>query len=89
MKKEALDEKEKMLREARKSELDLQDALRKEAEDRYAKVIAEMRKVIAAEKQAILEKGQKEAQRIKDEGSRNFEEAAKRLVGKFKGAVDA
>ena len=89
MRKEADAEKERILKEARRTELDLQERLRKEADDRYGKVMADARQAVAAEREVTLEKGRREAARIKSEGMGNFEAAVERLVGKFKGAVNA
>ncbi len=89
MKREAEAEKERILRESRRGELELQEGLRKEGEERYSKLIAEAKQVVTGEREAILEKGRRDAKKVKDEGMKNFEKAVERLVGKFKGALDA
>ena len=52
-------------------------------------VASEAKQVVAGEREAILEKGRRDAKKVKDEGMKNFEKAVERLVGKFKGALDA
>ncbi len=89
MKREAEAESERILKQARRSELELQEALSKESEARCNKVIADARAVVALEREAILEKGRREAKRVREEGMSNFNKSVERLVGDFKGALNA
>lgn len=89
MKKDAEGERDLVLKEARKKNLELQDALRKEGEERYNSVIAEAKRFVEKERGIILERGRHDAKKVKDEGMGNFDVAVAWLVGKFKGALNA
>jgi len=89
MKREAEAERDKILKEARRAELNLQDQLRKEGEEGYNKVVAEAKQAAAIEREAILDQGRREAKEIKAEGTKNFDKAVAKLVERFEGAVNA
>jgi len=89
MKRQAEAEKDKVLKEARRAELGLQDRLRKEGEERYNKIITEARQAAAIEREAVLDQGRRDAGKVKEESTKNFEKAVARLVERFKGAVNA
>ncbi len=89
MRREAEAERELVQKEARRKDLELQDALRKEGEERYNGVLTEARQIVSKERELILEKGRRDAKKVKDEGMRNFDVAVAWLVGKFKGALNA
>ncbi len=87
MKQEAEAEKVRILKDMRREELELQDTLRKEAEAQYNKVIAEARNTASKEREQIIVKGKHEAESVKAEGMKGFEQAVAWLVKRFKGAV--
>jgi vacuolar-type H+-ATPase subunit H len=89
MKREAEAERDKILKDARRTELNLQDQLRKEGEEGYNKVVAEAKQAAAIEREAILDQGRREAKGVKAEGTKNFEKAVAKLVERFEGAVNA
>ena len=89
MKAAAEAEKEKVLKEARRAEMELHESLRKEGEEKYSRVIAEAKQSIDKERETILEGGRQEASAVKSKGKENFERAVGWLVEKLKGAVNA
>ncbi len=89
MKREAEAECERILKQARRAELELHEAMSKDAEARCNKVIADAKSAVSREREAILDKGRREAKRIREEGMSNFNKSVEWLVGDFKGALDA
>ena len=89
MKRQAEAERDRILKDARRAELELQDNLRNEGEEGYNKVVAEAKQAAAIEREAVLDQGRREAKDVKDEGTKNFEKAVAKLVEKFQGAVNA
>ncbi len=85
----ALDEKERILREARKDGFELRESLRGRAEKRQAEILAASEASIAREKDALLAKGRQEADTLRSEAQTNVERAVDRLIEKFKGALNA
>lgn len=88
-KQAALDEKERMLRDARKEAFDLRESLRLQAEKRQAEVLTAGDAATAREKEGILAQGQKEAEALRREAQSNIDRAVDHLVEKFKGALNA
>jgi len=89
MKRDAEAERDRILKDLRRTELELQDSLRKQAEAEYDRVLAQAKLVISKEREAIIENGKKEAEAVKAKGMEGFEKAVKWLVEKFKGALNA
>jgi len=89
MKRRAEAERDRILKDARRAELELQDQLRKQGEEEYGKIIAQAKQAIAIEREAIVDQGRREAEKVRAEGTENFEKAVSGLVEKFKGAVHA
>lgn len=88
-KDDALAEREKVVRAARREVLDLKDALRLEAEKRYDAILKAAEDVIARERASLLEGGRKEAAALTARAHASMEPAVARLIAKFKGAVNA
>jgi len=82
-------EKERLLRDARREVLELQERLRAEAEARGAAVLRAAEEVLAREREAILAKGRKGAEAMRAAGISNVDRAADIVVAKFQGALDA
>ncbi len=89
IRKDAEAEREKILKDARRAELELQDKLRGDAEEQFNKILEEARRQVAKERETILGKGRAEATTIKELGKENSMKAVAWLVEKFKGAVNA
>ncbi len=89
MKEAASSERDRILRDARREALDLQERLRREADERAAAILKKADEELAKEREAILAKGRKEAEALKAAGARNVEHAAEAVVQKFQGALDA
>ncbi len=89
MKEAAERERERIIREARRDVLELQDKLRRDAEDRAAAILTRAEEAIAKEREAILAKGRREAEALKAAGMANVEKAIGLVVQKFQGALDA
>jgi len=84
-----LEEKEGVLRDARKEGFDLRESLRGRAEKRQDEILRASEASIAREKEALLAKGRQEAQALRSEALANVERAVDRLIDKFKGALNA
>ena len=89
MNEAAAREKERVLREARREVLELQERLRAEAEAQGAAVLRAAEADLAREREAILAKGRKGAEALKAAGIANVDRAADIVVAKFQGALDA
>ena len=89
MKESAAREKERILRDARREALELQEKLRREAEDRAAAIVRKAEEEIAKEREGILAKGRKEAEALRAAGMGNVDRAVELVVAKFQGATDA
>ncbi len=84
-----LDEKERMLRDARKEGFELRESLRGRAEKRQEEILRASDASIAREKDALLAKGRQDADALRSEAHANVERAVDRLIEKFKGALNA
>ena len=84
-----LEERERLLRAARRESLELRDRLRAEAEVRFGSILKESEGVIARERETLLAGGRKEAAAMKARADANMERAVDRLIEKFKGALNA
>ncbi|HII40668.1 MAG TPA: hypothetical protein HA326_05565 [Thermoplasmata archaeon] len=85
----ALEEKERILRDARKEGFELREALRGRAEKRQEEILKVSEASIAREKEALLAKGRREADALRAEAHANVERAVDRLIERFKGALNA
>lgn len=85
----SLEEKERVLRDARKEGFDLRESLRGRAEKRQDEILRASEASIAREKEALLAKGRQEAEGLRSEALANVERAVDRLIDKFKGALNA
>lgn len=88
-KEDATQEREKLLRSARREALELRDRLRAEAETRHEAILKEAEIAIGREKEALLAEGRKEAAALKAQADANMNRAVDRLVERFKGALNA
>jgi len=89
MKRQAEAERDRILKEARRAELELQDQLRREGEERYSKIVTEAKQAAAIEREAVLDQGRRDGAKVKEESTKNFEKAVAKLVERFQGAVNA
>lgn len=84
-----LEERERLLRAARRESLELRDRLRGEAEARFEAILKEAEVAISRERDTLLAGGRKEAAAMKARADANLERAVDRLIEKFKGALNA
>jgi len=89
MKQEAVNERDRITREARREALELQDKLRKEADARAAEILRAAEGQISREREAILARGRRDAEALKAAGMANVDLAADVVVQKFQGAIHA
>jgi len=89
MKEAAGREKERILRDARKEALELQEQLRGQAEESASAVLKKAEGQIAKEREAILAKGRQEAEALQAAGMANVDRAVEVVLTKFQGALDA
>ena len=82
-------EKERILREARREALELQEALRREAEDRAAAILRKAEEALGKEREAVLAEGRKAAEALRVAGVANVDRAVELVASKFQGALDA
>lgn len=85
----ALEERERVLREARRKGFELRESLRKAAETRQEEVFRQVDATTTGERERIVAGGRKQAETLRKEAEANIERAVDRLIEKFKGAVDA
>lgn len=84
----AQEQKERILRDARKDAFDLREKLRAEAEALQGAILTAGDATTAREKETILAEGRKEAEALRREAQLNIDRAVERLVEKFKGALN-
>jgi len=89
MKEAGSSERDRIVREARREALDLQERSRREADERGAAVLRKAEEEIAREREAILAKGRREAEALKAAGAKNVDASSDLVVRKFEGALDA
>jgi len=85
----ALDERERILREARRQGFELRETLRKTAERKQDEVLRQSDTSTAAERERILAAGRKDAEVLRKQAEASIERAVDRLIEKFQGAVNA
>jgi V/A-type H+-transporting ATPase subunit G/H len=85
----ALEEREHILREARRQGFELRESLRKTAEKKQEEILRRVDASTASERERILATGRKDAEALRKEAEVNIERAVDRLIEKFKGAVNA
>ena len=88
-KETVLVERDRISRDARREAFELREALRRQAETRYAEILREAETVTARQTRAILATGREEADSVKAEAGTNLERAIDRLIERFKGALNA
>lgn len=88
-KQAALEEKERILREARREGFDVRESVRLKAEKRQQQVLTESDASIAREKEQLLAKGRADAEKLRSGAHENLDRAVDRLIEKFKGALNA
>ncbi len=84
----AADEKERILRDARREAFELGESLRAQAEKRQEEILKAGDAAIAREKETALEKGRREADTLRTQARSNIDRAVDRLIEKFKGALN-
>lgn len=85
----ALEERERILRDARKEAFELRESLRGQTEARQAEILKAGDASASREKDALLAKGRQEAETLRTEARSNIDRAVDRLIEKFKGAQNA
>ncbi len=85
----ALEDKERILREARKQAFELRESLRAQAEKRQEDILRAGDAVTSREKESLLAKGRQEAETLRGEARANIDRAVDHLIEKFKGALNA
>ena len=88
-KEAVLAERERILRDARRDAFELRERLRREAEKRHDEILREAEAPTAREAEKLRELGRKDAAARKAKAEANLDHAIKRLIEKFKGAVNA
>jgi len=89
MKEAAARERDRIVRDARRESLELQERLRREADERAASVVRAAEAEIARDRESVLAKGRREADALRSAGMANVERAVELVVAKFQGALDA
>ncbi|MFQ6059696.1 MAG: hypothetical protein ACE5KV_00160 [Thermoplasmata archaeon] len=89
MKRRATEEKERILREAKKEVLRIQEESKRKAEEALKERVAAGRKEIDARRLEILQRGQKDAEVIKQEGMGKIDAAVSLLLRRFEERVAA
>lgn len=89
MKEAAARERDRIVRDARRESLELQERLRREADERAAAVVRAAEAEIARDRESVLAKGRREADALRAAGMANVERAVELVVAKFQGALDA
>lgn len=89
MKESAGQERDRIVRKARREVLELEEGLRAEAEQRSAVILRAAEGGIAKEREALLAKGRQEAEARKAAGMANVDRAIEVVLSKFQGALDA
>jgi ATP synthase H subunit len=85
----ALDEKERILRDARREGFELRESLRGRAEKRQEEILKASEISTTRGKEGILTKGRQEAEALHTEARANVDRAVDRLIEQFKGALNA
>ncbi|HYY49051.1 MAG TPA: hypothetical protein VFA17_10295 [Thermoplasmata archaeon] len=82
-------ERERVLREARREALELLDSFRAQGEARYREVVTAAEGAVAGERDRMLAAAREEAARMSARGQANVEKAVDRVLAKFRGALRA
>jgi vacuolar-type H+-ATPase subunit H len=82
-------EKERVLREARREALELQERLRLAAEEHAAAILRSAETDLAKDREAVLAKGRMEADAVRASGAKNVDRAVEVVLSRFQGALDA
>ncbi len=89
LKTQAGEERERILREAQREALDLEDDLRNQAEDAFRAILTPARERIEAKRQEVLAAGRREADAVKEAARTRVETAVQHLLRRFEEAVHA
>src|SRR5512137_2955696 len=76
----ALEDRERILREARREGFELRESLRKAAEKRQEEVLRQSDAATAVEKEQILATGRKDADALRRQAEASIERAVDRLI---------
>jgi V/A-type H+-transporting ATPase subunit G/H len=85
----AEEERERVLREARREALDLLESFRGQAEARYREIVAAAEGAVAAERERMLAAAREDAGRMSARGRANVDKAVDLVLAKFRGAIRA
>jgi V/A-type H+/Na+-transporting ATPase subunit G/H len=80
-------ERERVLREARREALDLLDSFRNQAEARYREILTAAESAVAAERERMLAAAREDAGRMSARGKANVDKAVELVLAKFRGAI--
>ncbi|MEE8199418.1 MAG: hypothetical protein V3R46_04740 [Thermoplasmata archaeon] len=89
LKAQAEAERERLLREAQREALNLEDDLRDKAEEAFREILAAARERIESQRQDILAEGRQEADALKEAARTHAESAVQQLLKKFEEAIHA
>lgn len=89
MKTAAERERDRILRDARREVLELQDRVRGDVDGHANAILREAEGELAKERETILAKGRKDADALKSKGAANVDRAVEKVLAKFQGALDA
>lgn len=82
-------DRDRVLREARRETLDLLESLRNQAEARYREILTAAEGAVAAERERMLAAAREEAARVSARGKANVDKAVDLVLAKFRGAIRA
>ena len=82
-------EREQVLRNARREALELRERLREQAEARYREILVAAEGPLKADRERILAAGHSEAAKLIARGQANVERASNIVLEKFRGALRA
>ncbi|MFQ6013182.1 MAG: V-type ATP synthase subunit H [Thermoplasmata archaeon] len=87
LKAQAEEERDRILREAKREALNLEEDLRNRAEAAFREILAAARERIGAKREEILTAGQREAGAVKEAARAHVEAAVRQLLRRFEEAV--
>ncbi|MFQ5908370.1 MAG: hypothetical protein ACE5JE_06045 [Thermoplasmata archaeon] len=89
VKAQAEAERERILREAKREALNLEDDLRNRAEEAFQEILAAAREKIEAQRAEILAAGQGEAEAVKEAARAHVPAAVQQLLRRFEESIHA
>lgn len=87
MKSDALKEKEKIVREAKRESLFVLENMEKKAAELHKEKLSEVQADIDRERERLLQEGREEAEALKSQASTRVDEAVEFLMKKFEDGV--